>query len=98
MARGISFEVVYAGMLGAQASVRKDVITGTKSLIQYLNGRNVVLSSGADAYMQLRGPKDVINLAQVIGLSNKDAQHVCRANAARAMRRAFSRERYGTCL
>ena len=41
VSRGISFEVVYAGMLGAQASVRKDVITGAKSLIQYLNGKTL---------------------------------------------------------
>ena len=92
VSRGISFEISYAGILGAQAHVRREIITGTKSLIQYLNGRNIVISSGAEACMQLRGGMDVANIAQIIGMRRRDALQVCRANGARVMKRALSRK------
>ena len=92
VSRGLSFEISYAGMLSTQAAVRREVITGTKGLVQYLNGKNIVVSSGADACMQLRGPMDAANVAHVLGLSHRDALQGCRANAVRVMKRAFSRK------
>ena len=92
VSRGISFEISYAGILGAQAPVRREIITGTKSLIQYLNGRNIVISSGAEACMQLRGGMDVANIAHIIGLPRRDALQACRANGASVMKRALSRK------
>ena len=43
-------------------------------LCQQLRGRNIILSSGAQAAFELRGPYDIINIASLLGLNPADAK------------------------
>lgn len=92
VARGITFEVCYAGMYGTSATIRKKIMSGVHELLQYLNGRNVVLSSGADTPSGLRGPMDAANIGAVLGLSKKNAEGACSCSCARVMQRALQRK------
>lgn len=69
--RGISFEIIYSPMISVSGS-RKEIIAGTKVLLQYLRGRNIIISSGTDSMLSLRGPNDVINIGMLLGIK----QHV----------------------
>lgn len=65
--RGLSFEILYAPMIRDE-SLRKHVITNALELIRVCKGKNVVMSSGAERTMELRGPYDIINLGLLFGL------------------------------
>ena len=43
-------------------------------LCQALRGRNIIISSGAEAAFDLRGPYDIINIASLLGLNPADAK------------------------
>jgi ribonuclease P/MRP protein subunit RPP1 len=62
--RGIFFEIVYSPVIGTVAGARREVFSNTRLFIQYLRGRNLILSSGADTLGQLRGPMDVCNIGK----------------------------------
>ena len=65
--RGISFEILYAPAIRDE-SLRKYTIVNAVELIRVCKGRNVVMSSGAERTMELRGPYDIINLGLLFGL------------------------------
>lgn len=60
--RGIHFEIIYSPLIGTASGPRQEVFSNTRVLIQYLRGRNILLSSGADSIGQIRGPMDVNNI------------------------------------
>lgn len=62
--RGIHFEILYSPILGIASGVRQEIFSNTRVLIQYLRGRNILLSSGADNIGQFRGPMDVCNIGK----------------------------------
>jgi len=61
IARGVHFEICYAPAL-RDSSARRNLISNAQQLLRLTRGRNVVLSSGAERPMELRGPHDVANL------------------------------------
>jgi RNase P/RNase MRP subunit p30 len=91
VARGITFEIGYGGMLGSSGSVRKEILAGSQSLLQYLNGKNVILSSAAQSVGAIRGPMDAANIGMVLGLAKGDAERATSKNCARVMHKAMSR-------
>ncbi len=73
--RGVHFEVCYSQALRASASsagggprARALFVANLAGLIRATRGRGIVLSSGARAALDLRGPADVVNLLAVWGL------------------------------
>ena len=65
--RGISFEILYAPAIRDEG-LRKHIITNALELTRVSKGRNVVISSGAERTIELRGPYDLINLGILFGL------------------------------
>ena len=65
--RGVSFEILYAPAIRDEG-LRKHTITNALELIRVCKGRNVVMSSGAERTIELRGPYDIINLGLLFGL------------------------------
>ena len=70
--RGIYFEICYSSLLKT-AEDRKRVLSNTKVLLQYLRGKHVLLTSGANDYTLLRSPIDVVNIGHVLGMKHHDA-------------------------
>ena len=91
VARGVSFELCYSALLGASGP-RREMMSSSRTLVQYLRGRSLVLSSGADAAGLLRGPADVANMAVVLGLSAENAERTVALNAALVARHAVRRK------
>ena len=65
--RGVSFEILYAPAIRDEG-LRKHTITNALELIRVCKGRNVVISSGAERTIELRGPYDLVNLGLLFGL------------------------------
>ena len=64
--RGIFIEILYSPIIGASSGARQEVFSNTRILIQYLRGKNIIISSGADNLAQIRGPMDVCNIGQMV--------------------------------
>ena len=91
VARGVSFELCYSSLLGNSVA-RQETMSSSRTLVQYLRGRNLVLSSGADGVSLLRGPADVVNMASILGLGAENAIRTVARNAALVVRHACSRK------
>lgn len=76
-ARGIVFEVRYAGLILAEcATKRQQIMANVSGLLAATRGRGIVWCSGANAGVAgecLRGAYDVMNLAVVLGLKEEQA-------------------------
>eukprot|EP00601_Ochromonadales_sp_CCMP2298_P011909 CAMPEP_0173266280 /NCGR_PEP_ID=MMETSP1142-20121109/29074_1 /TAXON_ID=483371 /ORGANISM="non described non described, Strain CCMP2298" /LENGTH=361 /DNA_ID=CAMNT_0014202175 /DNA_START=9 /DNA_END=1096 /DNA_ORIENTATION=- len=70
---------------------RKDMLSGTRILVQFLRGRNIILSSGADCILQLRGPHDIINIGQMLNLSREQAERAISSNCEQLLMHAKAR-------
>ncbi len=89
--RGITFEIQYSSILSSNSSSRREVFSNTTVLIEYLKGKNVILTSGADAFNQLRAPYDVVNLGQLLNIKQELAIHTIDDNCARVIQHAMHR-------
>lgn len=92
VSRGIYFEVTYSSFL-TSSNTRKEMLSSSQVILQYLHGRNVVLTSGADSFSQLRGPHDVSNLANTFGISRENSLKVISNNCVRLIAHAAMRKR-----
>lgn len=80
--RGIRFEICYSpgigGSGGPGSDARRNLISGATALIRATRGRGIILSSEARNALRLRGPYDVMNLAQLWGLGQeRDKEAIC---------------------
>ncbi|KAF7247538.1 Ribonuclease P protein subunit p30 [Varanus komodoensis] len=74
--RGIYFELLYVPAI-KDSTMRRYTISNALSLLQICRGKNIILSSGAEKPLQLRGPYDVANLRDrgwLFGLSESSAK------------------------
>lgn len=69
VSRGLKFEVSYAQLFSAAR--RANFIGNVMSLIRATGGKGLVISSGAGRAVELRAPRDVINLLSVWGLGTE---------------------------
>ncbi|XP_074687008.1 ribonuclease P protein subunit p30 isoform X1 [Strix aluco] len=60
--RGIYFELLYTPAI-KDSTMRRYTISNAISLMQICKGKNIVISSGAERPLELRGPYDVANLS-----------------------------------
>lgn len=86
--RGVRFEICYSLGITGGNDARRNLISGAASLIRATRGRGIILSSEARGALGLRGPWDVINLAQVWGLSQERGKEAICEEAARLVRLA----------
>ncbi|XP_074290711.1 uncharacterized protein LOC141617411 isoform X2 [Silene latifolia] len=88
--RGVYFEIMYSSFL-EDPQVRRQLISSAKLLVEWTRGKNLVVSSAAPSFHELRGPNDVSNLLNLLGLSNERAKAAisknCRLLIASALRK-----------
>ncbi len=69
----LRFEICYAPMI-RDASARRRTISQAHTYFAVGKSKNVVLSSGAQASIELRGPQDVSNLGFILGLNEQQGK------------------------
>ncbi|TYJ33449.1 hypothetical protein E1A91_A05G104600v1 [Gossypium mustelinum] len=88
--RGIYFEITYSDLI-VDVHQRRQIISNAKLLLDWTQGKNVILSSAAPSVCEVRGPNDVANLASLLGLSMERAKAAisknCRSLLTNALRR-----------
>ncbi|KAK5079690.1 RNA-binding RNA processing protein rpp1 [Lithohypha guttulata] len=86
--RGVRLEICYSLGITGSNDARRNLISGAASLIRATRGRGIILSSEARNALGLRGPWDLINLAEVWGLSQERGKEAVCEEAARVVRLA----------
>lgn len=61
VSRGMVFEIRYSPAIRDQ-NARRNLIANAAALAKVTKGRNIIISSDAQAVLELRAPADVINL------------------------------------
>ncbi|XP_041939259.1 ribonuclease P protein subunit p30 isoform X1 [Alosa sapidissima] len=77
--RGVFFEIVYTPAI-RDSTMRRYTIGNSLGLMETCKGKGVILSSGAERPLELRGPYDIANLGIVFGLSEGDAKAAVSTN------------------
>ena len=86
--RGIRFEICYSPGIGGSSDARRNLISGAASLIRATRGRGIVISSEARNALGVRGPWDVVNLAQVWGLGQERGKEAVCEEAGKVVKLA----------
>ncbi len=86
--RGVRFEICYGPGIAGSADARRNLIGGAAALIRATRGRGIVISSEARNALGVRGPWDVINLAQVWGLGQEKGKEAVCEEAGKVVRLA----------
>ncbi|KMT05347.1 hypothetical protein BVRB_7g174800 isoform A [Beta vulgaris subsp. vulgaris] len=81
IARGVYFEIMYSSLM-QDAQVRRQMISNAKLLVEWTQGKNLIVSSAAPSVLELRGPNDVANLLSLLGLSNECAKATISKNCS----------------
>lgn len=89
---GISFELCYAKVLSSSEHRRQFFANARQLMEVSRRGKGIVLSSGAEDLLGLRGPFDAANLCVLFGLSSKDGRKFVSANAKHVLLRCQSRK------
>ncbi|XP_075697332.1 ribonuclease P protein subunit p30 isoform X2 [Rhinoderma darwinii] len=82
--RGIFFELIYTPAI-KDSTLRRYTISNALSLMQICKGKNIILSSGAEKPLELRGPYDVATLGLLFGLSERSAKAALSTNCRAAL-------------
>ncbi|XP_066521492.1 ribonuclease P protein subunit p30 isoform X1 [Hoplias malabaricus] len=77
--RGVFFEISYTAAI-RDSTMKKYTIANAINLMSVCKGKNVIVSSAAEAPLELRGPYDIANLGLVFGLSEGDAKAAVSTN------------------
>ncbi|XP_056686721.1 protein GAMETOPHYTE DEFECTIVE 1 isoform X2 [Spinacia oleracea] len=90
IARGVYFEIMYSSLM-QDVHVRRQMISNAKLLVEWTQGKNLIVSSAAPSVLELRGLNDVANLLLLLGLSNERAKATisknCRLLIANTLRK-----------
>jgi hypothetical protein len=90
--RGIFFEIKVGPCLHNSAH-RREIFNGVKNLVRVLRGRNIVITSGSENSMQLRGPLDLQNLGRLLQLSEIESHQAVFESWRSILQHAASRRR-----
>ncbi|XP_068114047.1 ribonuclease P protein subunit p30 [Hyperolius riggenbachi] len=77
--RGTFFELIYTPAI-KDSTVRRYSISNALNLMQVCKGKNIVISSGAEKPLDLRGPYDVATLGLLFGLGEGPAKAALSTN------------------
>ncbi|KAJ8733471.1 hypothetical protein PYW08_001769 [Mythimna loreyi] len=89
--RGVFFELMYSPAI-RDSTCRKNIISTAHNYHAVGKSRNIIITSGAENYMQVRDVHDVINLGFIFGLNNNESLEVVRNNARRVILKAEGRK------
>ncbi|KAG7271613.1 hypothetical protein CRUP_009271 [Coryphaenoides rupestris] len=89
--RGVAFEVCYSAAI-RDSTIRRYTLTNTMELVERCAGKNIIISSGTDKPLELRGPYDIANLAQVFGMSEVNAKDSVSSNCRSVLLHAETRK------
>ncbi|XP_040291471.1 ribonuclease P protein subunit p30 [Bufo bufo] len=82
--RGIFFELIYTPSI-KDSTLRRYTISNALSLMEICKGKNIIISSGAEKPLELRGPYDVATLGLLFGLSERSAKAALSTNCRAAL-------------
>uniref|UniRef100_A0A8C7QE99 Ribonuclease P protein subunit p30 n=1 Tax=Oncorhynchus mykiss TaxID=8022 RepID=A0A8C7QE99_ONCMY len=77
--RGVFFEVRYTPAI-RDSTMRRHTIANALNLMEACKGKNVIVTSGAEKPLELRGPYDIANLGLLFGLSEEDGKAAISTN------------------
>lgn len=89
--RGVAFEVCYSPAI-RDSTLRRYTLTNTQALVERCAGKNIIVSSGTDKPLELRGPYDIANLAQLFGMAEVDAKDAVSSNCRSVLLHAETRK------
>ncbi|XP_061178706.1 ribonuclease P protein subunit p30-like [Saccostrea echinata] len=72
--KGIHFEIQYGPAI-RDSSVKRYLISNSQLLASFSKSKNIIISSGAERAIELRGPHDVANLGLLFGLNEAQAKN-----------------------
>ncbi|KAK9807879.1 hypothetical protein WJX72_011994 [[Myrmecia] bisecta] len=93
LSRGIHFEICYSTAL-RDDSARRNLFSHVAGLVRATRGQGIVVSSGARAAFDLRGPYDVLNLATLFGLHEGHAKAALTSRCQAVVEHARLRKAY----
>uniref|UniRef100_A0A8C5MXK6 Ribonuclease P protein subunit p30 n=1 Tax=Leptobrachium leishanense TaxID=445787 RepID=A0A8C5MXK6_9ANUR len=82
--RGIFFELIYTPAI-KDSTIRRYTISNALNLMQFCKGKNIILSSGAERPLDMRGPYDVATLGLLFGLSEGTSKAALSTNCRAAL-------------
>ncbi|XP_073541647.1 ribonuclease P protein subunit p30 isoform X2 [Phyllobates terribilis] len=82
--RGIFFELIYSPAI-KDSTIRRYTISNAINLMEICKGKNVILSSGAEKPLDLRGPYDVATLGLLFGLPERSSKAALSTNCRAAL-------------
>lgn len=90
--RGMWFELPY-GLGVLDSTARRNLIFAGHQYHAYGKSKNILISSGAQNPMQIRGPYDVVNMSLLLGLSEEQGKSAITNAGLAVILRAESRRR-----
>ncbi|CAK9314467.1 unnamed protein product [Citrullus colocynthis] len=91
--RGVYFEIMYSDLL-LDVHGRRQMISTAKILVDWTNGKNLILSSAAPSVNEIRGPYDVANLSSLLGVSMERAKAAVSKNCRNLIANALKRKQF----
>ncbi|XP_038900491.1 protein GAMETOPHYTE DEFECTIVE 1 [Benincasa hispida] len=91
--RGVYFEIMYSDLL-SDVHERRQMISTAKILVDWTNGKNLILSSAAPSVNEIRGPYDVANLSSLLGVSMERAKAAVSKNCRNLIANALKRKHF----
>lgn len=88
--RGLFFELMYSPAIKDSTS-RKNIICTAHIYHAVGKSKNIILTSWAENYMQVRDVHDVINLGFILGLNSEQSLEVVRNNARKLILKSEGR-------
>ena len=88
--RGLFVELSYASAIRS-SSLRKIVLANAVSLVRYCNGKGIIFTSAGEHFMEMRAPKDIINLASMFGLKSNEANDTISKSCRCVVLHAYAR-------
>ena len=82
--RGVHFKILYSPMI-LDSDCRTTHHFSFKGYLRLTKGKNVILASGAEKPIDLRGPYDVINLGLLLGFNESIARKAISDNCRSAL-------------
>ncbi|KAK9918607.1 hypothetical protein WJX75_005327 [Coccomyxa subellipsoidea] len=73
VARGVHLEICYSAALRDEIA-RRNFFSNASAVVRAARGHGIIVSSGARAAFELRGPYDVMNLVTLCGLTEQQAK------------------------
>lgn len=94
--RGIQFELQYSPGI-RDATYRQYFISNAQKLIFWCKGKNVILTSGCEKAIEMRGPYDVANLGLLLNLNENQAKDAVMKNCRTVLCHSEGRKVYSKC-